>query len=214
LDSLAYLAITNSTPLAEQLNKEQDSLRQYIKTETALEVLVAKNLNNGYTASTDFETLDFQINGIWLDDFAGRDSFLLSNMGQVELIADLCPELYGPAVFKARNLFVQIKGFHKHEWELCNLENDNTSPRTNSPAAKKDIAPHVEVYPNPAFDALTIVAKSGVCSFRIFNILGKEVYNGTYSGSATTVDIGALQSGIYFLLLKGDAESVKFIVNR
>lgn len=70
----------------------------------------------------------------------------------------------------------------------------------------------LHVYPNPATDLLyleNIPAKSA--EFSIFNTLGQTVMTGTTSG---TISVAGLESGLYFVQLKGDhfQQTAKFVV--
>ena len=75
-------------------------------------------------------------------------------------------------------------------------------------------AGNAAIYPNPAYDELTI--KTGSASFHSFTIinqLGQVLLQGQLTGAQTTADIKSLSSGLYYISLSGvDGNKVlKFI---
>ncbi len=68
----------------------------------------------------------------------------------------------------------------------------------------------LSVFPIPAHDQLTINMRSdkSASAYVITNNLGQEIFGGRYNGKSTTIDIGSLLVGIYFVRV-GD-EVVKF----
>ena len=76
---------------------------------------------------------------------------------------------------------------------------------------------NVLIYPNPAADLLTIrMNNNGVNSdIKIYDILGKTVLTNTTNSNETTIDIGALIKGNYFIEIKNEQllTTKKFIKN-
>ena len=67
-----------------------------------------------------------------------------------------------------------------------------------------------DIYPNPADNVLNIKNTTGLendLTVRIFNILGKKVFDGIYNsmapGQVMTIDISSLPDGIYILAVTG-----------
>lgn len=64
------------------------------------------------------------------------------------------------------------------------------------------------VWPNPAYDKITIVNQEGITGnvrYSIYDIFGKELLKGPVSKSiSTAVDISKLNSGIYIVSIRGD----------
>lgn len=76
----------------------------------------------------------------------------------------------------------------------------------------------VNIYPNPAKDIVNIKIapyKPGL-NYKIYNILGKTVYNGCINSDLTNVPVNNLNDGIYFINLFSFNESIthKIIINK
>ena len=70
----------------------------------------------------------------------------------------------------------------------------------------------LEVYPNPVSDVLYLKhLPSERVAYSIFNVMGQEVATGVSCG---TISVADLQSGVYFLQIKGDdfLDTAKFVV--
>lgn len=86
----------------------------------------------------------------------------------------------------------------------------------------KEIAlTEVEVYPNPAQSAITIVLsphlKAGQAdvSFGLYNLLGEKVYEAIAAEEKTAIHIAGLPSGVYFLKITiGNDQAVKKILKQ
>ena len=67
------------------------------------------------------------------------------------------------------------------------------------------------LYPNPANQLLVVnhgLLKEN-CELKIFDVTGKEVHTSTISGNQSTIDVGKLENGIYFLQLSYSSPSMK-----
>lgn len=81
---------------------------------------------------------------------------------------------------------------------------------------KKDPLAAVKIYPNPAQDYLSINSSDHLAgsSFQMIDLLGNVVTNGQLTADVTTLNIGSLSSGIYFLRLESDdAYSYRVVIN-
>lgn len=70
----------------------------------------------------------------------------------------------------------------------------------------------IEVYPNPVSDVLFMKSLQGeTVEYSVFNVLGQEIASGTTNGN---ISVAGLQSGVYFLQVKGEGilETTKFVV--
>ena len=56
----------------------------------------------------------------------------------------------------------------------------------------------IYIYPNPAMEALNIVAPGPVLEVRVTDVLGKEVLR----GDSETLQVGHLAAGVYHLEIK------------
>ncbi|MDD5570648.1 MAG: T9SS type A sorting domain-containing protein [Bacteroidales bacterium] len=68
------------------------------------------------------------------------------------------------------------------------------------------------VYPNPAIDNLRVLVKNntGKIEYSVFNILGKKISNGDFSGEILDVNVKGFSGGLYFLKLSDG----KTVVNK
>ena len=64
----------------------------------------------------------------------------------------------------------------------------------------------IRVYPNPVNDILNISSDSQLSEVKLFNVLQQEVLR-TNSTQNTQLDLSSLNSGIYFLYVKGDNDA-------
>ncbi|MBN2746739.1 MAG: T9SS type A sorting domain-containing protein [Bacteroidales bacterium] len=89
---------------------------------------------------------------------------------------------------------------------------DLISPLSDNPA-EKEIA--LKVYPNPAFDELTIIAKPE-SEIRIYNSVGQLVVNLRTTQSREKIELTNFADGFYFLYLMSDKTNQiqRFIVQR
>lgn len=86
----------------------------------------------------------------------------------------------------------------------CNLGIDKSSIKNNL----------VEVFPNPAYDELTIKIYPGEYnSFIITNEVGQVMLRAQLKSDQTTVNINALSSGLYYIIVSGDSgqKVLKFV---
>jgi len=58
---------------------------------------------------------------------------------------------------------------------------------------------NISLYPNPVNNRLKVASLYKLDSYKIYNILGKLVAQGTANGNITEVDMSSLESGMYFL---------------
>lgn len=71
----------------------------------------------------------------------------------------------------------------------------------------------VTVFPNPATDVLNITNAAG-SEFVLFNITGKTVMTGSINNDSKSINVSALNSGVYVLQLKGAVnESSRVIID-
>lgn len=68
------------------------------------------------------------------------------------------------------------------------------------------------IFPNPAKTSVTVKSSSPIKKYSITNVLGKTILNRTNSEEhGTTIDLGNLTKGLYFLTLEGDNNQKKTI---
>lgn len=61
----------------------------------------------------------------------------------------------------------------------------------------------IKIYPNPATDAITIVAPNSLGKVMIVDMLGREVFNETFSKRQAGISLGGLPGGLYIVHLLG-----------
>ena len=78
-------------------------------------------------------------------------------------------------------------------------------------------APVISVYPNPAssFVNIELGESRNRFSYKLFDVNGKLVNSNTAEGSRTTVELGSLNSGVYFIqILSGDVKTTKKLIKQ
>ena len=87
----------------------------------------------------------------------------------------------------------------------------------NMTAVNDKEAYSVLIYPNPASDLISVATSSTFNSLVIFDIQGKKVLNTLFENTiATSVNVSALKSGVYFVKTYTDGmfmETQKFIIS-
>ena len=71
-----------------------------------------------------------------------------------------------------------------------------------------ETTPELQLYPNPATSEIQINGLQTQLPYRIYNVLGKQVLNGTI-GNSNRIDINNLQAGLYMIRIK--ETTLKFI---
>ncbi len=66
----------------------------------------------------------------------------------------------------------------------------------------------MEVFPNPASGAVSVVFKTGPCQFSIQDVQGREVMQTTLTDTYSTLDISTLPKGLYLARIKGPTATV------
>ena len=67
---------------------------------------------------------------------------------------------------------------------------------------------YISVYPNPANDKLFVAGVSGDVEIEIMNLLGEKLYSGQIADKQA-VDVGFLNNGVYFAVLREKGEVIK-----
>lgn len=74
---------------------------------------------------------------------------------------------------------------------------------------------NISFYPNPVTNKLTVGSLYKLDSYKVFNVLGKLVGQGSATGNITVVDMSSLESGMYFInATSGDMESTFKVLKR
>jgi len=110
--------------------------------------------------------------------------------------------------FRNKSISSPVDGALSSAWIIDNLKIEGVPTSTlNVQKQTKDL---ISVYPNPAWDMLTIDTDSEIETIQIFDLSGKEVMNRSFNN---TISIDHLANGIYFIQLKSTSNNctLKFI---
>lgn len=71
----------------------------------------------------------------------------------------------------------------------------------------------IKIYPNPAYNTITLENESSIEAISVYNVMGQEVLSTTPNTNSTTLDISALNSGIYVIksTSEGKTSTSKFV---
>ena len=64
------------------------------------------------------------------------------------------------------------------------------------------------VYPNPAYDNISIVSQSAPFSLAVFNVLGKQVYQGNSDSENLNLDVSGFDRGLYLIRITGSNNKI------
>lgn len=70
-----------------------------------------------------------------------------------------------------------------------------------------ELSAEIEIYPNPATDVLSVKNVAPNSTYKIVDMKGTEVMNGTLSTPITSIDVATLQNGMYQLIV-GDGHQI------
>lgn len=82
--------------------------------------------------------------------------------------------------------------------------------------AENDLSPTISIYPNPVQETLHINLNSNqFATATIFDLQGKKILHHTLESSTSAIDVMALNSGLYFLVLEnGNGKVVKKFIKK
>lgn len=162
-------------------------------------IVINDNLSDG----TELESDEKAVNGILLNTI-GHNNFSFPTQDSLTLseISNLCPLSAGEIVFRARALLSLV-----HEDPV--LYNDEMACIQERSTTPSDSAAHyLKIYPVPASDLITLIYKFNDLSDKtlyLANSLGQIVIEINLGGQSglQTINIAALQNGIYWYSIKG-----------
>nr|WP_242581875.1 T9SS type A sorting domain-containing protein [Hymenobacter telluris] len=96
-------------------------------------------------------------------------------------------------------------------YRLRQVDADGTA--TFSPVVAVASAQELSLYPNPAHTQLTLVAPTGATSYRVRNMLGEVLLQGTISAGPVLLEVSQLPNSIYQVEVLSAAErtTCKFV---
>jgi hypothetical protein len=196
---LPVLLLNEAEEIKLQLNNNFESAR-----------LTALGLNNAYPAYTDYEKLEKEVNAIWLEDMIGKETPNTAKMDRIEQISDLCPEEYGIGVYKARGVYLAIKGEHRRVWDNCDVQ-ENSHQRESDVFTESKVENSIKLFPNPANTTVTILGGQDGQFYRLYNSVGSLVFTGKID-TTKMFSIEKLPEGIYFFKLDDTKIVTKLII--
>ena len=133
-------------------------------------------------------------------------SNLLTYSGQPTMTQYYSSAPYVSGVYEGHSNIVSISSdvtdnVDINKFSLTVIEAENETLNVSDFSANKTI-----VYPNPVKDVLKIISTNSILSITILNINGSKVYEEIISDNK--VDLSTLNSGIYFVKIKSDHDSV------
>ena len=131
-------------------------------------------------------------------------------LGEIERLATRCPQTDGNVVFTAQNLYNAVTNERRWFTTVCDgftredVESIDSTRRgermmnTVSPQPAVTGNDDIIVYPNPAKSILTIKG-SNLKQVELINAYGASILVKRATFNVTTISLGNLSSGIYFL---------------
>jgi hypothetical protein len=179
--------------------------------------------NDNFEPENYNETLSKTVNDIYyrtygrgITELSGQDIALLQN------IIHICPQAGGPAVYRARALYMTINDTMVYNDSLicrqANYFRDSQEQWEQKAEVKnKKDNLYLYIYPNPAKDKLKVLIdgdnEAGI--IKIYNLTGALVadFNVTKSSTNKELDISALSEGYYMIHFSlGNFNKVKTFV--
>ena len=78
----------------------------------------------------------------------------------------------------------------------CNLSSLNVATTTTNP--------NISIYPNPAYEQITITANSNITNITITDLLGQAVLTRHISSTTAEINMTGLSPGIYFVTVTNE----------
>jgi len=69
---------------------------------------------------------------------------------------------------------------------------------------------NITLYPNPASTEITVQSNQPIGSITITNLVGQNIYSGSYNENKVTIDVAGLSAGVYFVKTNG-SDVKKFV---
>ena len=156
--------------------------------------------NELFINQMNFELLEF-----------GKDT-LLVYYPQIIQIAQQCPNIGGPAVYRARTLVALFNDTIDYD----NACLQNSSIRIQQSIKKVEIAPLISVIPNPADSKIDIQINKeleGICKIEISNTIGSVVYSEVRNCKEKSFSINTsfLAQGIYSVKVVAGSLPTNFV---
>jgi hypothetical protein len=223
-EEIAYsVLLLNDSSLADTANIIiQQLLSQYHTlndiNKNLLVNLKGESINLGTTAwdrNTEIEPSNFnefiekKVNDIYLRGIGhGIDSLTLQDKSDLESIIHICPLAGGPAVYRARALYITVNDtIEYHDSLVCRQANffresqEQWEQKAEIKIKKDDL--NIYLFPNPAQDKLMLLFKGDIDAgkIEIYDLTGAIVatHNLSKSSSNKELDISLMAEGYYLI---------------
>ena len=153
---------------------------------------------------------------IWADEDGEQEglhcSFKLSASGEVIFLADPTGEIIDEVSFGMQESDISYGRFPNGTGDFqtmnptFNAENDGTVSVLDNKFDSFDLS----LYPNPAFDEISISTEERLSDIRIYNTSGQLIKVVSNAENATKIDVADLPTGMYFV--KVMTQDAKFVI--
>jgi len=166
------------------------------------------NANTKITATDSIGSLWKEVNSIALLKVLQLDTaYTGSDITKLEAISALCPDKYGPAIYKARELLTSIDARPRlflnacEEFDIPQMPSQRLAdPEAEEAAAENSMENRIAVYPNPSNGQLTVgvyYESERQFSFLMTDLSGKVVHSVMLSMGVNQLYL-TLAPGSYF----------------
>jgi len=168
---------------------------------------------NAFTAVNTIESYQQQFNGLYLQ-YLQTNNLSITEIGQVNSIAALCPYIDGTVVWQAR-AFAKLFNDTLEYTNTCEVITP-PSPAAQSRMGKpsnieitKNVSVRGKLIPNPNDGNFTLLLDKEVehLDIKVYDVAGKEVCNNTLSNtSMIQLNCNELKNGIYIVKVYSNGE--------
>ncbi len=199
-----------NTTIANFYDQQQtSSINTYYDIDSLLaagNIALATTKNNQASQTNDITQTQNAYNALYINGINNQ-----TDLDNLIAIADLCPSLYGNAVFEARALLQSITYVGKVYNDSCDNSITKKSAWIDGEDKSISVAEGVQakLYPNPnngTFMLAYDLKKNNDATVTITDITGKLVYKGILDNLDNRVQINTsnLNNGIYFIQITHD----------
>ncbi len=194
---------------------EVDSLFMvYAQTKNLSILNSAKSINSSVSTANTVEQNQKDFNAIHATYLEGDSLVTAGQIEDLKIMAYLCPETNGLAVYQARGLMRNwddsTEYYNECERTIPDIANAEVYQRLlndnkNNPVSAKPI----NLYPNPSNGKLIVENSPENSIFELYDIVGRKVYSNTLNGNATQLDISSFNNGTYIYRITQNGKAVK-----
>ncbi|WP_139212068.1 T9SS type A sorting domain-containing protein [Neolewinella agarilytica] len=183
--------------LIAQLNRDNEKTLTSIDASTA-----TKSVNRLYFATVG----------------AGMKNLPTAAASALRKIAESCPEQFGSAVGRSQSILIHYEKPFEPSKECSGGKKEELKSHYDTYIEKTDLLDEnlntkdVHIYPNPATGQFTIQVPQNESSVKwkvdLFNARGQTLQTHTIQGSQLQMDASELSSGVYWLRLQFEGQSI------